>query len=111
MVVPIVGTREMNTIIKSLNNKSSNTNDIAATLIKKSEVFAIPLTLLFNQSIAIGIFPNMIKTAKISSIYKSGPHDDLPSHDQITRHRDQFNLPYVSQSSNTPLTTYIGPKI
>ena len=77
MVLPIITAYEMNSVIKSLNDKNSDINDISASIIKRnSNLLSVPLTILFNQSIANGTFPDMLKTAKITPIHKSGPRDD-----------------------------------
>lgn len=86
MVVPIITTYEMNSVIKSLKNKTSDINDISATIIKSnSNLLSIPLTILFNQSVTNGIFPDKLKTAKITPIYKSGPHDDPKNYRPISQ--------------------------
>ena len=67
-------------LLKKLNNKNSGINDIAVSVIKRnSELFSVPLTFLFNLSVASGTFPTKLKSAVISPIYKSGPNDD-PKH-------------------------------
>ena len=39
--------------------------------LKKIESLSVPLTILFNQSITIGIFPNRFKIGKVIPIYKT----------------------------------------
>lgn len=76
MVLPIITTYEMNATIKSLKNKNSGTYEISTSVIKRnSDLFSIPLTILFNQSVANGTFPDMLKTALVTPIHKSGPKD------------------------------------
>lgn len=76
MVLPIITTIEMNAIIKSLKNKNSDIYDISTSVIKRnSDLFSIPLIILFNQSVANGTFPAMLKTAIVTPIHKSGPKD------------------------------------
>ena len=86
MVVPIITTYEMNSVIKSLKNKNSGINDISASIIKSnSNLLSVPLTILFNQSVANGTFPDLLKTAKITPIHKSGPHDDPQNYRPISQ--------------------------
>ncbi len=76
MVLPVITTTEMIAIIKYLKNKNSDLNDISASVIKRSpELFSIPLTIIFNQSVANETFPAMLKTPKDTPIHKSGPND------------------------------------
>ena len=86
MVLPIITIYEINTVVKSLNNRNSDINHISATIIKRnSNLFSIPLTMLFNQSVANGTFPDMLKTAKITPIHKFGPHDDPKNYRPISQ--------------------------
>ena len=59
-------------IIKSLSSKNSSSHDgITSKLLKKlCPILIKPLTLIINQSLATGIFPNSLKIAKIISIHK-----------------------------------------
>lgn len=76
MVLPVITTFEINEIIKSLKSKSSDVYEISASVIKRnSDLFSLPLTVLFNQSVANGTFPAMLKTANVTPIHKSGPKD------------------------------------
>lgn len=78
MVLPILSTQDIKTVIKSLKNKNSGLQDIAISVIKRnSELFSIPLTILFNKSVETGTFPALLKIAKITPIHKSGP-DNVP---------------------------------
>ena len=73
MYIPLITEGDTIEIIKSLKNKKSNINDIAVSVIKKnSSLFAKPLTLLFNQSISTGTFPNALKLARVTPLHKSG---------------------------------------
>ena len=54
-------------------------------MIKKHKIeFAIPLSILFNQSIIHGTFPNCFKHANIIPIYKKGPKDDVNNYRPIS---------------------------
>lgn len=86
MMLPTIITHQVNTVIKSLKNKYSSINDISTTVIKRnSELFSLPLTILFNQSVATGIFPTVLKIANITPIHKSGPNDDLKNYRPISQ--------------------------
>ena len=86
MVFPILTTYDLLLVIKSLNNKNSGINDIAAHVIKRNaDLFSVPLTKLFNQSIASGTFPSALKTAKVTPIHKAGPTNDPRNYRPISQ--------------------------
>ena len=64
---------ETRSIINSLKNKtSSGVDEIPTSVIKfANEFIAIPLTKLINVSFNTGVFPDMLKIAKITPNYKS----------------------------------------
>ena len=102
MMCPIVSTFDVATVIKSLNNKKSGINDISLSVIKRnSYLFAIPLTILFNQSVSTGTFPSLLKTAKITPIHKSGPDDDPKNYRPISQ------LTIFSKIFETLMKTYL----
>ena len=60
------------TVINSLTNKSSVGIDGISTILQKCIAPSIikPLTLITNQIMKTGIFPNKLKLAKVIPIYK-----------------------------------------
>ena len=74
-----VSENEILKIIKSLKNKKSYGIDgISNVLIKPiSNEIVKPLTLIINQSLETGIFPNALKTSKVIPIYKKGDKTNL----------------------------------
>ena len=64
---------ELEKIIDQLHPKlSSGLDDVNNKIIKElKEHIVIPLTIIFNNSITEGIFPQKMKTAKIVPLYKS----------------------------------------
>ena len=63
---------EIQKIINKINaNKSSDIYDIAPKFVKiAGKAISLLLTILFNRSIAEGIFPTSMKTAKVIPIHK-----------------------------------------
>jgi exonuclease III len=64
--------------IRKLKNKSSTSADGINTILIKTLIHEIskPLTLIANQMINTGIFPDRLKLAKITPIFKKGdPHE------------------------------------
>jgi hypothetical protein len=53
-------------------NKSTGTDNIEPMILKVSAPFIVsPLTYIFNRIIDSGIYPNILKNAKVSPIFKS----------------------------------------
>ena len=54
-------------------NKSSGTDNIGPKILKLSAPFIVTsLTYIFNRMIDTGIFPTILKNAKVSPVYKAG---------------------------------------
>ena len=69
---------EIVSIIKTqLKNKKTNIENISYECVSKCcNELAVPLSRLFNLSIANGIYPNILKLAVVTPVFKSGnPHD------------------------------------
>ena len=77
---------DINEIIISLKpKKSSGYDKISTSLLKKIKSPLIsPLTFLINQSLALGIFPDKLKIAKILPIYKKGDEHILDNYRPIS---------------------------
>ena len=78
-------TVDENYILKSIsqlkNGKSSGPDRISATILKDAKNFiAKPLTLIFNESIISGVFPNIWKLASTTPIFKLGSKNDVNNH-------------------------------
>ena len=109
-------------IIQNLKNKSSFGHDsISNKLLKHSqEVLYKPLTMLINQTIATGYFPEELKLSRVKPLYKNGdstlisnyrPISLLPSlskvyecviFDQLFQYMSNNNLLNLSQYGFTP---------
>jgi len=73
-------------IINKLKSKTSvGVDDISTKLLKeiKNEI-AKPVTLIINQSLSTGIFPDLLKIGKISPIYKKGDKTQLSNYRPIS---------------------------
>ena len=89
-----VGREQQHDILKIINkmdNKSSSGYDELSNKIIKTikNVISKPLTLIINQMITSGIFPDDLKIAKIIPLYKKG--------DSITNYRPISLLPTLSK--------------
>ena len=72
-------------IINSLKNKKSNTQEISTSIIKDNkEQLAVPLSILYNQSIDRGEFPQCLKHATVIPIHKKGPRDVISNYRPIS---------------------------
>ena len=69
---------EVKKLISKINNKkSSGFDEISAKFIKLcSPYISDPLSKIFNKSIANGIYPDLLKTARVTPIYKKGVKSD-----------------------------------
>ena len=73
-------------IIPGLKSKDSTGVDGISTKLLKQIAQAIvkPLTLIINQSLYNGIFPNKLKIAKVIPLYKKGPSEILDNYRPIS---------------------------
>ena len=93
MEFKIVTEEEILNIINSLDNKSSSGCDgLSNTMVKrlKNQLY-MPLTLIINQMLHTGIYPNAFKIAKVIPIFKKG----YPS--LLTNYRPISLLPTLSK--------------
>ena len=69
-----VSESDIHSIITNLNSKTSSGHDqISLTLLKKlKNVLVTPITVIVNQSLKTGIFPDALKIAKILPVFKKG---------------------------------------
>ena len=73
-------------------NKSTGTDNIGTNILNVNAPFIVsPLTYIFNRIIDSGIYPNILKNAKVSPIFKSGGKC-LPTH-----YRPISVLPVISK--------------
>ena len=84
---------DINKAINSIKSKTSAGHDrLSSALLKQIKIPLIsPLKFLINQSINSGVFPNLLKIAKILPIYKK---DDINS---VTNYRPISILPTISK--------------
>ena len=107
---------EIEKIIRGLKNKKGSLGEIPVSMLKKITDLVCPiLSKLFNQSVSLGSFPEILKVAKIVPIYKSGTKTDknnyrpialLPTlskvfekliHKRVTSFLTKFDLLYSDQ--------------
>merc|ERR1712240_825778 len=69
---------EIYKLIKNLKNKkSSGFDEISAKFLKLCAPYvSIPLANIFNASISKGVYPDLLKTARVTPIYKKGVKSD-----------------------------------
>lgn len=85
MVVPLITTNDTEKVINALKTKKGHIDEIPVHIIKlNNKLFSIPLTILFNQSISTGTFPEKFKLAKIIPIHKTGSKTDLSNYRPIS---------------------------
>ena len=84
MVLPICP-RDASLVISKLKDKKASPREIPTSLIKSNkDLLAVPLSMLFNESIATGKFPQRLKHAIVTPIYKKGTKDDVGNYRPIS---------------------------
>ena len=85
MPVPEASISDISTVIKSLKSKKCRTDDFSPSLLKRTcHLIATPLTMLFNQSVQQGKFPQKLKNAKVIPLYKKGAKSDINNYRPIS---------------------------
>ena len=86
MIIPEIIPQDVTTVIDSLLDKKCSVLQPPASVLKLSKrQFAIPLTLLFNNSINTGKLPQLFKHAPVIPIHKKkGPKDQLGNYRPIS---------------------------
>ena len=75
----------MNAINQLKIGKASGSDKITITLVHNASKFiAHPLMLIYNSSLANGVFSDIWKLAKVTPIYKSGPKTDVNNYGPIS---------------------------
>ena len=82
---PITGT-DVHTIIHNLKNKKSSGNDDISNILLKSikNEISEPLSVIINQTLLTGIYPDALKIAKVIPIYKKGNKSSLNNYRPIS---------------------------
>ena len=77
---------EVEKLIQSLSNKSSSSHDNVSNNLLKGLCSSIsyPLTIIFNQSISQGIFPDIMKMAEVIPLYKEKETDRVINYHPIS---------------------------
>ena len=93
-------------------NKSSGVDDVSFNIIKKCfGVLCEPLSYLFRLSLEKGVFPDDLKIAKVTLIYKAGDNSDVSNYRPISvlpcfskaLERLMYNRPYKYLKENNIL--------
>ena len=72
-------------IILSLKSTAACWDNFPAYLGKQCiDVYITPLTYILNQSMTEGIFPYMLKTARVIPLYKSGEKNNIHKYRPIS---------------------------
>ena len=69
-----------------LKDKSCHLNDIPAKILKSvSFLFSYMFEIIFNKCIKDGVYPNLLKSARVTPIYKSGERSEVSNYQSISK--------------------------
>ena len=102
-VIPPFNIHDLLTELNHLNvNKSAWSDNIGPKILKLCAPFIVSsLTYIFNRILDSGIFPDVLKNAKVSPIFKSGERC------QPTNHRPISVLPTISKLMEKHVSTHL----
>ena len=84
-IIAHISTKEIVDIISALPKKGTGPASIPINLLKLiADIIAIPLSRIINLSFAKGVFPEILKTAKVIALFKSGSSDELNNYRPIS---------------------------
>ena len=88
---------EVTLLINGMKNKKQNMHSPSVKLFKlNAQVLAIPISAIFNNLVSSGLYPNVLKIACVTSLFKSG---------------DKFNVNNYRPISSLPLLNIIFEKL
>ena len=71
--------------IKSLKNKPNNINTVSSQILKSiNRIISIPLSQIINDSFSTGEFPDPLKEARVTPIFKEGERSKLSNYRPIS---------------------------
>ena len=75
LIIAHISEAEVLDIIKALPNKSSGPSSIPLNLLKiVADLIVFPLCHIINISFSTGVFPDILKVAKVLPLHKGGHH-------------------------------------
>ncbi len=78
LIIAHISEEEILTIIKSLTNKSTGPASIPLKLLTiVVDIIVVPLCRIINLSFTSGVFPDVLKVAKVIPLHKSGSTQDV----------------------------------
>ena len=102
IAIPETSPNDLLNVINSLKSKPCSIDDLSVCIIKQNaRILAEPLSQLFNQSVNSGIFPDRLKRARITPIYKKGSKSD------INNYRPISNLHVLSKIFEKTMKVYL----
>ena len=84
-IEPVTETEVFNIIVDIKKSHSSGMDNISSNILKSVAHYVIqPLTFLINWSISEGVFPDVLKTAKIIPLFKKGDTTSIENYRPIS---------------------------
>lgn len=101
-IPPITITELFDEMMKLDINKSTGLDNIGPKILKLSAPYIVaPLTYIFNRSIDTGIFPNVLKNAKVTPVFKAGEKD------MATNYRPISVIPTIAKLFEKHVSTHL----
>ena len=80
-----VSPKEIHRIILSLNNTKSHIDHMPVSVLKScSEFICTPLSILINESFNKGVFPDILKNARVTPVFKGGDAGSINNYRPIS---------------------------
>lgn len=85
LIFKLTDRHEVTRLIEGLNDSAAGIDEIPSRIIKHvSNEIASPLTIIFNKSMSEGIFPDQLKKAKITPIFKKGNKNECKNYRPVS---------------------------
>ena len=76
---------EVSSLIKKLKNKKSNLHTPSVKLFKlNADFLSIPISIIFNSSISMGTYPDLLKIACVTVLFKAGDKFNMNNYRPIS---------------------------
>ena len=106
----VISEEEVKNVIKDLPiNKSTISGDISMKILEQhAQIYSKNLTDIFNESIKMGKFPDILKKAEVTPVYKKGDMNDKQNYRPVSTLSNLSKL--FEKLIYSQINTYMGDK-